>query len=77
ARWVGIQNCCGNFAGVIAAALTGCLVDETGHFTAAFLTAALVSIAGLVGWVGMVPRLAPLAWPTGHGPGEPEPARVL
>ncbi|MBV8405559.1 MAG: MFS transporter [Gammaproteobacteria bacterium] len=73
ARWVGIQNCCGNFAGVIAAALTGWLVDETGHFTAAFVTAALVSIAGLVGWVGMVPRLAPLAWPTGHGPGEVNP----
>ena len=60
ARWVGIQNCCGNLAGVIAPALTGLLVDH--HFTAAFVTAAMVSIAGLVGWVWMVPRLAPLDW---------------
>jgi MFS family permease len=64
ARWVGIQNCCGNFAGVIAPALTGFLVEETGHFVAAFVTAAVVSLAGLVGWVWMVPRLAPLVWPS-------------
>ena len=75
ARWVGIQNCCGNFAGVIAPALTGLLVEETHHFTAAFITAALVSIAGLVGWVWMVPRLAPLVWPSRSPSGAPEPAR--
>jgi len=32
ARWVGVQNCCGNFAGVIAPALTGLLVEETHRF---------------------------------------------
>jgi MFS family permease len=63
ARWVGVQNCCGNLAGVVAPALTGLLVEETHHFAAAFVTAALVSLAGLVGWVGMIPRLAPLVWP--------------
>jgi MFS family permease len=70
-RWVGIQNCCGTFAGVIAPALTGLLVEETGRFAAAFVTAALVSIAGLIGWVWMVPRLAPLVWPS---PAEPSAA---
>jgi MFS family permease len=75
ARWVGIQNCCGNLAGVIAPALTGLLVEETHHFTAAFVTAALVSLAGLVGWVWMVPRLGPLAWPSRSPSGTPEPAR--
>jgi MFS family permease len=63
-RWVGIQNCCGTFAGVVAPWVTGLLVEETGRFTAAFVTAALVSVAGLIGWVWMVPRLAPLAWPS-------------
>jgi hypothetical protein len=61
-RWVGIQNACGTFAGAIAPAVTGLLVEETGHFAAAFVSAALVSIAGLVGWVWMVPKLAPLTW---------------
>jgi MFS family permease len=74
ARWVGIQNCCGNFAGVIAPALTGLLVEETHHFTAAFVTAALVSLAGLAGWVWMVPRLAPLAWTARGAAGAAQPA---
>jgi len=64
ARWVGIQNCCGNFAGAIAPALTGLLVEETHRFSAAFVTAAVVSLAGLIGWVWMVPRLAPVPWAT-------------
>ncbi len=76
ARWVGIQNCCGNFAGVIAPALTGLLVEQTHHFTAAFVTAAVVALAGLVGWVGMVPKLAPLRWHPHHGSSEPEPLRM-
>jgi cyanate permease len=76
ARWVGIQNCCGNLAGALAPALTGWLVEETHHFTAAFVTAAAVSVAGLVGWVWMVPKIAPLAW-TSHGrPSAPQPAAV-
>ena len=75
ARWVGIQNCCGNLAGVIAPALTGFLVAETHRFTAAFVTAALVSLAGIVGWVWMVPRLAPLVWQAEPTSGAPEPAR--
>jgi MFS family permease len=74
-RWVGIQNCCGTFAGAIAPALTGLLVEETHHFTAAFVTAALVSVAGLVGWVWMVPRLAPLVWASRNPASAPEPAQ--
>jgi len=62
ARWVGIQNCCGNFAGVIAPIVTGYLAEQTGHFAAAFVVAAAVSLLGVVGWVLMVPKLAPLEW---------------
>jgi MFS family permease len=64
-RWVGIQNAIGNLAGVIAPALTGLLVGSTQHFTAAFAVAAAVSLLGLVGWVWMVPDVAPLAWVAG------------
>ncbi len=62
-RWVGIQNAIANLAGVIAPALTGVLVEETHHFAAAFVCAALVSVLGLIGWVWMVPKVAPLQWP--------------
>jgi hypothetical protein len=49
---------------VIAPALTGLVVEETHHFTVAFLVAALVSVLGLLGWVGMVRKVAPLRWPS-------------
>jgi MFS family permease len=68
-RWVGIQNGIGNFAGVIAPALTGFLVGQSQHFTSAFLVAAAVSVLGVAGWVFMIPRVAPLEW---SGPGAHE-----
>jgi len=77
ARWVGIQNGIGNLAGVIAPALTGWLIGKTHHSTAAFLVAAFVSLFGLVGWVWMVPRLAPLSWPAPGAAHTPEPAASL
>ena len=61
-RWVGIQNAMGNLAGIIAPALTGFIIDRTGHFTAAFMLGAAVSLLGLVGWIGMLPPLAQLHW---------------
>ena len=36
ARWVGVQNAAGNVAGLIAPAITGVLVDQTGLFDVAF-----------------------------------------
>jgi hypothetical protein len=76
-RWVEIQNAVGNFAGVIAPALTGVLVESTHHFTAAFLLAGSVSVLGLAGWVWMVPRLAPLPWPSLGAAADLEPARQM
>ena len=70
-RWVGIQNGVGNFAGVIAPALTGLIVESTHHFTGAFVVSAIVSLLGLVGWVWMVPKLAPLAWTALEAPAGP------
>jgi MFS family permease len=61
-RWVGVQNCCGNLAGIVAPQLTGILVDTTGSFTSAFVFAALVNVLGLVGWMWILPRVAPLRW---------------
>lgn len=62
-RWVGIQNSLGNVSGMISPWLTGIIVDRTGHFTLAFVFAAVVSATGIIGWIGMVPKLAPLQWP--------------
>jgi MFS family permease len=62
ARWVGVQNAAGNVAGLIAPAITGVLVDQTGLFDVAFGLAAGVNVLGLVGWVFMLRRIAPIQW---------------
>ena len=61
-RWVGIQNSLGNLPGIIAPALTGWIIQTTGHFTNAFVVAAAMSLLGLVGWLWMVPTLKELRW---------------
>jgi MFS family permease len=67
ARWVGVQNAAGNVAGLIAPAITGVLVDQTGLFDVAFSLAAGVNVLGLIGWVLMLPKIAPIQWaPSSH-----------
>ena len=61
-RWVGIQNSVGNMSGIISPWLTGFIVDRTGHFTLAFIACAVMSLVGIIGWIGMIPRLAPIPW---------------
>jgi len=61
-RWVGIQNSIGNLSGMISPTLTGFIVQRTGHYELAFVAAASVSALGIVGWIGMVPKLVPLKW---------------
>jgi MFS family permease len=63
-RWVGVQNACGNIAGMIAPVLTGLLVDRTGRFDAAFWLSAAVSAFGFLGWVWILPRIRPIDWST-------------
>jgi MFS family permease len=60
--WTGLQNGFGNFAGIIAPAVTGFLVDQTGNFRAALALSAAVTAAGALGWTVLVPRLEPLPW---------------
>jgi len=38
------------------------LVDQTGLFDVAFALAAGVNVLGLIGWVLMLPRIAPIQW---------------
>jgi len=63
-RWVGIQNSVGNMSGIISPWLTGFIVYRTGHFTLAFIACAVMSLVGIIGWIGLIPRLAPISWET-------------
>jgi MFS family permease len=61
-RWIGIQNMVANLGGIAAPVITGVLVDSTGTFVAAFVLAAAINVVGLLGWLVMIPRVAPLEW---------------
>lgn len=61
-KWVGIQNCVGNLAGIVAPIVTGMVVDRTGEFTWAFAVAGAVALTGVVGWGLMIRRVEPINW---------------
>ena len=61
-RWVGVQNAAGDLAGLVAPAITGVLVDQTGLFDVAFALAAAVNVLGLIGWVWVLPKIVPIEW---------------
>ena len=61
-RWIGIQNFCGNVAGILAPAITGLLVAATGNYTLAFLLACAVNVLGILGWGIILPKVQPVEW---------------
>jgi len=61
-RWMGLQNFLGNIAGVVGPPVTGFLIDRTGNFSFAFALAIAMALAGMVSWMVIVPRIAPLDW---------------
>jgi nitrate/nitrite transporter NarK len=66
-RWVGVQNAVGNVAGLIAPAITGILVDQTGRFDIAFALVAAVNVLGLIGWVFLLRKIEPFKWASEAG----------
>ncbi len=61
-KWSGLQNCFGNLAGIIAPALTGFVVQRTGHFFWAFAATAAVLLTGALSWAFVVGRVEPVQW---------------
>ena len=62
-KWISVQNCMGNVAGIVGPIVTGFVVDRTGQFSAAFLVAAIVSLTGVLCWGVIIRRVEPIAWP--------------
>jgi len=61
-RWTGFQNFVGNLAGVVAPALTGFVLERTGHFYLAFVIMTGVAVAGMGSWVFLVGPIEPVIW---------------
>ena len=62
-KWMGFQNFVGNFAGIVAPALTGLLVDKTGHFFWPFAVTGVVTWIGSLSWIYIVGTIEPIDWP--------------
>lgn len=63
-RWVGAQNFIGNLSGAVAPALTGILVDRTGHFLWPFIITGLVAWSGAAVWAFLLGPIEPVVWRT-------------
>lgn len=61
-RWVAVQNCLGNVSGLIAPALTGFLVDQSGSFVPPFLIAAGVALLGGMVWAFGIREIETIDW---------------
>ncbi len=55
--WIGVQNACGNCAGIIGPVVTGVIVDRLGSYGWAFALAAGVSLLGTAWWWKAVPEI--------------------
>lgn len=61
-NWIGVQNCLGNFSGILCPLITGFVVDRTGSYFWAIAVASAITLFGIVAWGVMIPRVAPLDW---------------
>jgi MFS family permease len=61
-RWTGFQNFIGNFAGVVAPALTGFVLDRTGQFYWAFVILTGVALTGAACFIFVVGPVEQVIW---------------
>lgn len=61
-RWTSVQNGIGNFSGIVAAWLTGVVVDRTGSFQLAFLVSGVIALVGAGMWGFVVGPVEQVSW---------------
>jgi MFS family permease len=61
-RWTGFQNFVANLAGVVAPAITGLVLERTGHFYWAFAILTIVALTGATSWIFLVGPVEQVAW---------------
>jgi len=61
-RWTGFQNFVGNLAGVTAPAVTGFVIDWTGHFLVAFIIMAAVGLLAALSYFFVIGPVREIAW---------------
>ena len=68
-RWTGLQNACGNVAGIVSPIFTGWIVERTGAFAMAFVCAGIACLAGAASF-GLLVGNRPLTEPALAAPSD-------
>jgi len=61
-KWTGIQNMCGNFAGIVVPVVTGAILDKTGQFYWAVASVCGVCLIGALSYLLIIRRIEPVSW---------------
>ena len=65
-RWAGLENFCGNIAGIVAPILAGFILERTGQFFWAFAITSAVTLAGAASYFFLVAQVVPVRWADEH-----------
>jgi len=61
-KWTGLQNFCGNLAGIAAPAVAGFILQRTGQFFWTFALTGAVTLLGAVSYIFLVGPVKPVSW---------------
>jgi ACS family D-galactonate transporter-like MFS transporter len=61
-KWAGLENFCGNLAGIVAPIVVGVILERTGQFFWAFAITGAVTLLGATAYIFLVGRVEPVAW---------------
>jgi ACS family D-galactonate transporter-like MFS transporter len=64
-KWAGLENFCGNLAGVFAPIVVGVILQRTGEFFWAFALTGMVTLLGAASYIFLVGEVEPVKW-SGH-----------
>jgi ACS family D-galactonate transporter-like MFS transporter len=61
-KWTGLENFCGNLAGISAPIIAGYLLERTGQFFWAFAITSVIALIGAAAYIFLVGPVVPVAW---------------
>jgi MFS transporter, ACS family, D-galactonate transporter len=61
-RWAGLENFCGNLAGILAPIVVGVILERTGEFFWAFAITSAVTLLGAASYFFLVGPVVPVQW---------------
>ena len=62
-KWTGVQNLCGNIAGIVVPVVTGFVLDRTGQFYWAVVSVCALVLVGAFSYLVIIRRIEPVSWP--------------